>query len=118
MKGTATVRLASGRIRLAELHWYEAHGMAGKNSNVSDTWIERMKRKRSATLFAICVSNAEYPASLELHKIYRVLPDEDAEQDGDLRVIDESGEDYLYPAGYFMALELPRNVQRVLLQAP
>jgi hypothetical protein len=77
-----------------------------------------MKRKNSTPLFAICVNNSEYPASLELHKIYRVLPDEDAEQDGDLRVIDESGEDYLYPADYFMMVELPRDVQRVLLQAP
>jgi hypothetical protein len=68
-------------------------------------------------LFAICINNSGYPASLELHKIYRVLPDEDAEQDGDLRVIDESGEDYLYPADYFMMLDLPREVQRVLLQA-
>jgi hypothetical protein len=76
-----------------------------------------MKRKNSTPLFAICVDNSEYPASLELHKVYRVLPDEDAEQDGDLRVIDESGEDYLYPADYFMMLELPHDVQRVLLQA-
>lgn len=52
--------------------------------------------------FAVCISNSEYAASLERHKIYRVLPDEDAEQEGDLRVIDESGEDYLYPADYFM----------------
>ena len=76
-----------------------------------------MKRKNSTPLFAICVNNSEYPASLELHKIYRVLPDGGAEQEGDLRVIDESGEDYLYPADYFMMLELPRDVQRVLLQA-
>ena len=43
--------------------------------------------------FAVCVNNAGYPASLELHKIYRVLPDEDAETDGEFRVVDESGED-------------------------
>lgn len=76
-----------------------------------------MKRKNTTSLFAICVNNSEYPASLELHKIYRVLPDEDAEQDGDLRVIDESGEDYLYPADYFIMVDLPREVQRALLQA-
>jgi hypothetical protein len=64
--------------------------------------------------FAICVNNSEYPASLELHKIYRVLPDNDAEQDGDLRVIDESGEDYLYPAGYFVVIEVPREAARAL----
>ena len=75
------------------------------------------QHKNSTLLFAVCINNSEYPASLELHKIYRVLPDEDAERDGDLRVIDESGEDYLYPADYFMMLELPREVQRALLQA-
>lgn len=66
--------------------------------------------------FAVCVNNAEYPASLELHKIYRVLPDEDAEVDSDLRIVDESGEDYLYPAEYFVLTELPRSVQKSLLQ--
>lgn len=67
--------------------------------------------------FAVCVSNEDYPASLELHKIYRVLPDKDAEVDGDMRVIDESGEDYLYPAEYFVLVELPQAVERSLLQA-
>ena len=69
----------------------------------------------STPKFAICINHSEYPASLERLKIYRVLTDEDAEQDGDLRVIDESGEDYLYPANYFMMVELPSEVQRVLL---
>ena len=64
--------------------------------------------------FAICVDNSEYPVSLEIHKIYRVFPDEDAEQDGDLRIIDESGEDYLYPADYFVLVDLPQNTARVL----
>jgi len=61
-----------------------------------------MKRSEKFTpQSAICVNNSEYSASLELHKIYRVLRDEDAEQDRDVRVIDESGEDYLYPADSF-----------------
>ncbi len=64
--------------------------------------------------FAICVDNSEYPASLELHKIYRVLPDEDAEKERDLRIIDESGEDYLFPADYFVLVELPRGTVRAL----
>jgi hypothetical protein len=71
----------------------------------------------STPQFAICINNSEYPASLELHKIYRVLPDEDAEKDGDVRVIDESGEDYLFPANYFITLKLPVAVRCVLLQA-
>jgi hypothetical protein len=52
---------------------------------------------------------------LELHKIYRVLPDQDAAAEGDLRVIDESGEDYLYPAEWFAAVELPPQVRTSLL---
>jgi hypothetical protein len=69
-------------------------------------------------LFAVCINNRDYPASLELHKIYRVIPDEDAARDGDIRVIDESGEDYLYPAGSFLMIELPIDVRTALLQAP
>ena len=65
--------------------------------------------------FAICVNNSGYPASLELHKTYRLLPD-DAAVDGDLRVTDESGEDYLYPypADYFLLLEFPQDTEWVL----
>jgi hypothetical protein len=71
-------------------------------------------RKLPAPRFAICVDNAEYPASLELHKVYRVLPDRDAGRDGDLRIIDESGENYIYPADYFVLVDLPRNTARSL----
>ena len=66
--------------------------------------------------YAVCINNADYPASLELHKIYRVLSDEDAELDGDLRVVDESGEDYLYSAERFVVVDLPQAVERSLLQ--
>jgi hypothetical protein len=74
------------------------------------------QRKNSSPLFAVCVDNSGYPASLEMLKIYRVLPD-DAAADGDLRVIDESGEDYLYPASRFILIELPQAVKRTLMQA-
>ncbi len=72
---------------------------------------------RTVIRFAIRVNNSDYPASLELHKIYRVLPDEDAATDGDLRVEDESGEDYLYPADYFVMVELLPEAQESLLHA-
>ena len=75
------------------------------------------RRKPIARRFAVCINNRGYPASLELHKIYRVLPDEDAAQDGDLRVIDESGEDYLYSADRFVEVELPQTVRQSLLHA-
>ena len=74
-------------------------------------------RKPSISQFAICVENSEYPASLELHKIYRVLPDEEAAEDGDVRIIDESGEDYLYPAAYFVVIEAPRKAAQVLTKS-
>lgn len=61
--------------------------------------------------FAVCINNRDYPASLELHKKYRVLPDEDAARDGDIRVVDESGEDYLYRAGDFVLTEVPAKVR-------
>ena len=64
--------------------------------------------------FAICVDNSEYSASLELHKLYRVIPDQDAKKDGDLRIIDESGEDYLYPADYFLLIDIPRGTAQSL----
>ena len=66
--------------------------------------------------FAVCVDNRKYPASLELHKVYRLVPDPDAEQDGDLRVIDESGEDYLFPAICFVLVAPPVD-QVAALQA-
>jgi hypothetical protein len=71
-------------------------------------------RKLLTPRFAICIDNSEYPASLELHKVYRVLPDKAAEREGDLRIIDESGEDYLFPADYFEMLTLTPHTIRAL----
>ena len=61
------------------------------------------------------MANKDYPDSLELHKIYVALTDEEATKDGDLRIIDESGEDYLYPADCFVIIELPKIVQDSVL---
>jgi hypothetical protein len=61
--------------------------------------------------FAICVQNEGYPASLELWKVYRVLPDKNAAQHQLIRVIDESGEDYLYDENSFVKIELPKAVE-------
>jgi hypothetical protein len=78
---------------------------------------KRQPPRRSAARFVVCVENDGYPASLELHKIYRTVPDTDAARDGDVRVVDESGEDYLYPAEWFAAVELPRRVKSSLLRS-
>jgi hypothetical protein len=75
------------------------------------------QRKPRTRRFAVCVDNRGYPASLELHKIYRVVPDDAAASDGDIRVVDESGEDYLYSADRFVEIEPPQRVKRSLLHA-
>ena len=62
-------------------------------------------------------NNDGYPTSLEVRKIYQILPDAEAATQGYVRIVDESGEDYLYPAAYFIALDLPRAVQAGLLNA-
>lgn len=67
--------------------------------------------------YVVCVNNAAYPVSLELHKIYRTLPDRDAAASGDLLVVDESGEDYLFPAEAFVAISLPERVRSSLRRA-
>lgn len=73
--------------------------------------------KESIPEFVVCINNEGYPASLELHKIYRVNPDKDAAGDENLRVIDESGEDYLYPESYFALIKVPAAVEESLLRA-
>ena len=62
--------------------------------------------------YVVCIDNSSYPASLELRKIYPCLPDSQAASDGLVRVIDESGEDYLYPARYFVPIQVPEAVER------
>jgi len=67
--------------------------------------------------FAVCVRNEGYEASLERNKIYTVLADPEAERDGDLRVVDESGEDYLFSADRFVAIDVPARVKASLRAA-
>lgn len=67
--------------------------------------------KAGEARFVLCVRNTGYPASLELRKVYRLLSDEQAAKHRQMRVIDESGEDYLYPAGYFVPIKLPQQVR-------
>lgn len=64
--------------------------------------------------YVVCIDNTDYTASLEKHKIYRVVRDEAARHGGDLRVIDESGEDYLYPAVRFVTITVPTEVEKSL----
>ena len=67
--------------------------------------------------FVVCVQNDGYPASLEKRKIYVALRDPNAEKLGQLRVIDESGDDYLYPKGFFRSIALPDSIKKAVLAA-
>ena len=75
------------------------------------------KQAKREICFAVCVNNKKYEASLEVGKLYRVIPDEEAESHGYLRVVDESREDYGYAADRFYRLEVPRPLERALLRA-
>jgi hypothetical protein len=77
-----------------------------------------MATRRTRTKgFAVCLRNGGYPASLEVRKLYPVLDDPDAEENGFIRVIDESGEDYVYPARLFRKLALSSELRRALRMA-
>ena len=67
--------------------------------------------------FAICVQNEGYPASLELWKVYRVVPDKNAARHRLVRIIDESGEDYLYDHTWFIPIKLPPAAKEAILAA-
>lgn len=75
-----------------------------------------MTSKSHRARFAVCIENGGDDVSLELCKVYRLLPDARAEKDGLIRVIDESGEDYLYPRQDFVPIELPEAASRKLLK--
>ncbi len=67
--------------------------------------------------FVICIRNDEYPASLEKRRICEPLPDADAKKHRQVRVIDESGKDYLYPEAHFVPVELPKATEQALVNA-
>ncbi len=89
---------------------------ARKNSSARGT-STRLRKAAVGRQFAVCVDNSGYEASLERNKIYVVLPDRDAEKDGEVRVVDESGEDYLFSAHRFVAIDVPAAVKASLLKA-
>ena len=75
-----------------------------------------MSRRTQKHEFALCIENTDCE-DLERRKVYKVLPDKRAAEDGYLRVIDESGEDYLYPESYFIVIDLPREALEALSAA-
>ena len=89
-------------------------GSARKNTKSSGSSSDR---EGGLARFVLCVRNRDYPASLELRKVYRLLKDEQASGHRQVRVIDESGEDYLYPQEYFVPIKLPQAAERAVLKA-
>jgi hypothetical protein len=67
--------------------------------------------------YAVCISNEGYTVSLMVRRIYRLLPDDEARKHGMVRVVDESGEDYLYPAGMFTPVDLPQSLEKLFTSA-
>ncbi|MCH8289507.1 hypothetical protein IH992_00170 [Candidatus Poribacteria bacterium] len=75
------------------------------------------KKENHLPQFGLCLDNEGYPASLEVGKLYRVIPDAEAAAHGYIRIIDESGEDYAYTASRFHLIQLPIAVEKALLSA-
>jgi len=87
-------------------------GLAKKKSRSNG--FSTKKRPQAASQYVVCVKNEDYPASLELRKLYATMTDKIADKAGLIRVVDESGEDYLYPSDYFVPIKLPRTVQKAV----
>jgi hypothetical protein len=73
--------------------------------------------KQPARQFALCVDNTDYAASLVLNKVYRLIPDPAAARDDLVRIVDESGEDYLYSTEHFVLVDFPKPIERRILAA-
>ena len=117
LKGFATVRLPDGKTppRRGTL----VRGAWSWPCRTEDQETDRthqVKKTRNGSRYFLCIKNRGFRVSLVVRRAYRVLPDAAAEKHGLLRVIDESGEDYLYPESFFVALDLPQSAQKALAQ--
>jgi hypothetical protein len=77
-----------------------------------------MSDNQPVSSYVLCIDDGGYPESLEVRKVYAVVPDERAAANNYVRVIDETGEDYLYPMKYFVPIQLPPEAVKVLPTAP
>jgi hypothetical protein len=116
MKGLATVCLTDGTVRTPDLSLVRSprHRTERSQDQIPLAGLA-MKRKATKTShFAVCINNTGYKASLEVGKLYRVIPDEQAALHGYVRVVDESGEDYRYAVDRFFPLEVPQALADAL----
>jgi hypothetical protein len=77
-----------------------------------------MEAESTVARFAVCINNAGYPDDLKVRTIYQVLPDESAARSNYIRVVDETDEDYLYPADHFVFINVPHEAQKALIRMP
>jgi hypothetical protein len=113
-KGTARVELAGGSFVWPRSIGTRRVARGSTNSRSSVILTDMATRSRQLVL---CLRNRGYEVSLERRKLYQVIPDREAAKHGQLRVIDESGEDYLYPASFFAVVKLPPTIRRRVLAA-
>jgi hypothetical protein len=114
-KGFVKVKLPDGTMRKAETHWYEASGIGKQGTQDKAPHGVSMASSRTKKQdFAVCIRNTDFQASLEVRKLYAVIDDPQEAANGLIRVVDESGGDYLYPAEFFQRITLPADVQRAL----
>lgn len=92
-------------------------GSGARNSRSSTCFKSETMAKSQARRLVVCIDNEGYPASIERRKIYVALRDIDAEKHGLLRIVDESGDDYLYPKMFFRSIALPQSVKKAVLNA-
>jgi hypothetical protein len=77
-----------------------------------------MEAESTAARFAVCINDTGYPDDLKVRTIHQVLTDESAARSNYIRVVDETGEDYLYPADHFVLIDVPHEAQKALRQTP
>ncbi len=113
LKGVAKVRLPDGCAVVAEVHWFEAHGVGRKELK-----IKRLLEPRvSNDSFVLCIDSRGYGASLEERKVYLVVSDPVAEEHALVRVVDESSEDYLFPARLFVPIAVPQAAAKAFRES-
>lgn len=115
---TGTKHMASARKKSSS----KSRSVSGKRVSSRPATGKTARSRQTSTAaktathqeYVVCVRNDDYPASLELRKLYRVIDDDFAGKHGMVRVVDESGEDYLYPNDFFVQVDLPAAIQKTL----
>jgi|SRR4051812_33031146 hypothetical protein len=101
-------------VRYTQLNCTGMKHMGLVKKNTKSNGSSPKKQPRGVSQYAICVKNDDYAASLEVRKLYQIVPDKSSNALGLIRIIDESGESYLYPAEYFLPIKLPPALQRAV----